>query len=161
MARHEQDREDLIREATRLVPRAEWHVPGEEAPVVLGIRSPDALSVFFGPDPVFHFNSHGELRRGFVRGALWKADRGRLVVMRRRRTSESVALQARDVVAEEEMMLLREAQERLARLQEALASGQATWVRGVGEDAGSAEFWLGCLATIESPWQLAQRPHVV
>ena len=161
MARQEQDREDLIREATRLVPRAEWHVPGEEAPVVLGIRSPGALSVFFGPDPVFHFNSRGELRRGFVRGALWKADRGRLVVMRRRRTSESVTLQARDVVPEEETMLLGEAQERLARLRDALARGRATWIRGVGEEAGSAEFWLGCLAAIESPWQVAQRPHLV
>ena len=161
MARHEQDREDLIREATRLVPRAEWHVPGEETPVVLGIRSPGALSVFFGPDPVFHFNSRGELRRGFIRGALWKADRGRLVVMQRRRTSESVNLQARDVVAEEKTMLLREAQERLARLQEALARGRATWIRGVGEGAGSAEFWLRCLEAVESPWQLAQRPHVV
>ena len=161
MARHEQDREDLIREATRLVPRAEWHVPGEEAPVVLGIRSPGALSVFFGPDPVFHFNSRGELRRGFVRGALWKAEQGRLVVMRRRRTSESVTLQARDVRSEEEAALLGEAQKRLAALHNALASGQAIWIRGVGEGAASAEFWLRCLEAVESPWQLAQRPHVV
>ena len=66
MAREEADREDLMREATALVQRAEFSAGGK--PVFVGFRTNGAASVFFDSDPVYQFNSNGELRRAFVAG---------------------------------------------------------------------------------------------
>src|SRR5688572_26999220 len=68
MSRRESDREDLLREATALVERVELLVPGEGEPVVAGFRRDGSLSVFFGPEAVYQFNSAGELRRAFAGG---------------------------------------------------------------------------------------------
>ncbi len=70
MARDESSREDLLREATALVERIEL-VPHATDPliaasdlfdkhIVAGFRRDGALSVFFGEDPVYHFNAEGE-----------------------------------------------------------------------------------------------------
>ncbi|MEK6236256.1 MAG: hypothetical protein N2C14_16240, partial [Planctomycetales bacterium] len=63
MARREKDREDLIAEATALTERFEAVVEGEKEPVVIGFRPNGCGSVFFGPSPVYHFNSQNLLRR--------------------------------------------------------------------------------------------------
>src|SRR5688500_7447259 len=113
MARHESDREDILREAAALVERAELVVPGENEPVVIGFRTGGAASVFFGGDPVYQFNSQGELRRAFVRGLLYKAERGRLVELRRERTSHETSLIRRELDAAEQDEMLRGAETRL------------------------------------------------
>src|SRR5512134_1308657 len=92
MARQESEREDLLREATALVERAELQLPSFAEPIVVGFRSGGAASFFFGSDPVYQFNSTGQLRRAFVAGKLLKAERGRLVALARERTAEEVAL---------------------------------------------------------------------
>src|SRR5262245_37512289 len=86
MARHEQDREDLIREATALIDRCELVDLSGGDPWVVGVRAGGAVSIYLGSDPVYHFNSAGQLRRAFVDGELWTAERGRLVRLARRRT---------------------------------------------------------------------------
>ncbi len=63
MARHEEEREDLMRDAKALVDRIELVVPGFEEPVVVGFRTNGAASFYFGQDAVYHFNSQLELRR--------------------------------------------------------------------------------------------------
>ncbi len=73
MARQERDREDLMAEATALTRRAEWIPPGEE-PVVTGFRNNGAFSIYFGPDPCFHFTPKGELRRAFANGYLFRSE---------------------------------------------------------------------------------------
>src|SRR5262245_38318908 len=72
MARQESDREDLLREATALVERAELKVAGEPEPVTVGFRRDGSLSVFFGSVAVYQFNTAGELRRAFADGLLYK-----------------------------------------------------------------------------------------
>lgn len=159
MSRRESDREDLLREATALVERAELLVQGEGEPVVAGFRRDGSLSVFFGPDPVYQFNAAGELRRAFVGGLLYKAEQGRLVELRRQRSEMEVALVRRELDAEETAALLEAARSRLQNLGRALSRGEVQVVGQVpaGIDViGRVRQWLGAI-----PPQLpvAKTPH--
>src|SRR5687767_7509073 len=99
MAREETDREDILREATALVERVELLVPGCAESVVMGFRRNGSASFFFGADPVYQFNTSGELRRAFVTGQLIKADRGTLAAFDRHRTETEVQFVRRDLNA--------------------------------------------------------------
>ncbi|HEX3599001.1 MAG TPA: hypothetical protein VHU84_02590, partial [Lacipirellulaceae bacterium] len=77
MSREESQREDLIREATALVERIEISFdasvsndPDSPQQVIIGFRANGALSIFFGEDPVYQFNSAGDLRRAYWNGQL-------------------------------------------------------------------------------------------
>jgi predicted urease superfamily metal-dependent hydrolase len=94
MAREESPREDLLREAIALVERIEL-VPAHAADdehVVAGFRREGGLSIYFGSDPAYHFNSRGELRRAFYGGLLIKAEHGYLVSLDRHRQADQVQL---------------------------------------------------------------------
>ena len=92
MPRSEPDREDLLREATAMVERAELQVEFWPEPVFIGFRRDGSLSVYFGGDPVYQFNAAGDLRRALVEGLLYKADRRRLAQLRRERTASETLL---------------------------------------------------------------------
>lgn len=124
MARQEQDREDLLREATALVERVELKVAGEPDAVTAGFRRDGAASVYFGPDPVYQFNRAGELRRAFRNGKLLKADAGALVELTRTRSPTATTLVRRDLDAAETAQLLEEMRARLERLSAALRRGE-------------------------------------
>ena len=99
MSRRVETREDLLREATALSPRAQLRVATEDQSweVFVGFRKHLALSVYFGEDPVFHFNSFGQLRRAFVNDRLLKAEQGRLIELQSVRSDSSVVLQRREL----------------------------------------------------------------
>ena len=122
MAREEQDREDLMREATALVERVELRVPHDAETVVVGFRRIGGASFFFGADPVFQFNAAGELRRAFVAGKLLKAEHGRLVELTRVRTPDETQLVRRELSVTESGLLVTVMSERLASLRDALAA---------------------------------------
>ena len=159
MSRRESDREDLLREATALVERAEVRVQGEGEPVVAGFRRDGSLSVFFGPDPVYQFNSDSELRRAFVGGLLYKAERGRLLELRRERSEREVALVRRELDAQEADGLLTTARNRLAQLGAALSRGEFQLVGQVpadGDVVGRIGKWL---SNVPAVLPIAQSPH--
>lgn len=135
MARQESDREDLLREAVALVRRVELRVVDEPEPVTAGYRRNGALSLFFGADPVWQFNTAGELRRGYVAGKLLKAEAGRLVELTRVRTAAATELVPRVLDAAESQALLRAAAERIAKLRAALTAGRYEIVGQVPPDA--------------------------
>lgn len=145
MAREEHDREDLLAEATALTERVELRVDGFAAPVVIGFRSQGAASFYFGADPAFHFNSGGRLRRAFVRNLLYKAERGRLVSLDRRRMASQVQLVRHELDDAESERFLDEARQRLIALREKLNRGE---FQRVGQHpqardvVGRAEEWL-------------------
>lgn len=112
-----------MREATALVERAELQVTGESEPVTVGFRRDSSLSVFFGGDPVYQFNAGGQLRRAFVAGFLYKAERGRLVELRRERTATEHVLVRRELTPEQTTGFLSTATTRLTSLQQTLADG--------------------------------------
>ena len=123
MARQESDREDLLREATALIERAELEIDGESDPVTVGFRRDGSLSVFFGGEAVYQFNATGQLRRAFSSGLLYKAERGRLVELRRERTATEVALVRRELREHEATEFLSAAHLRLTSLSASLAAG--------------------------------------
>jgi hypothetical protein len=136
MARQEHDREDLLREATALVQRGQWRVAGLPEPVVVGFRRDGCGSVYLGGDEAYHFNTQGELRRAFVCGVLYKAEHGRLVAMRRHRGAGAVELRSRGLSAEEAASFLQRMRDRLQRLADALAGGDAACTGAIPDEAG-------------------------
>ncbi len=124
MARDEQDREDLLLEATALVERIELAVAGEDEPVVVGFRRDGSPSVFFGGDTVYQFNSAGQLRRAFVDGLLYKAEKGRLVSLRRQRTPDETQLLRSDISDEQQQEFLAAMKSRFLEFSQALREGR-------------------------------------
>lgn len=159
MARYEADREDVLREATALVERAELTIPQLAESVVVGFRRSGLVSFFFGADPVYQFNSACELRRAFVGGQLVKAERGVLVALERRRSAGEVQLVSRHLDEAQTASLLQEMVRRLFLLQSALCD-QSFSLLGQVPDKGDVlariSTWLDALPT---PVQIAQMPH--
>ena len=119
MARQEQDKEDLLREATALIERVELATTthdGVRHTVVVGYRRDGAPSYFFGADPVYQFNAKREIRRGFHGGKLLKAEQGRLVELTRKRTDTKTILERRELTEAETAAILDDARLRLSAL---------------------------------------------
>lgn len=151
LARHEVDREDLIAEATALVERAELRLPGFRDVVVAGFRRTGNWSVYFGPDPVYHFTAGGALRRAFVDGDLY-ASRGVILSrLRRARTESEVQLQRHDLTPDELHRFLAALAERLARLLSVLQAGSADVVRQVPPEADVAARLLKVVTQAQPP----------
>src|SRR5262245_3342321 len=97
MSRHESDREDLMAEATALRERIALQLGGETEHVVLGFRDNGGWSLYFGSDPVFHFDAAGGLRRAFVDGELYRSQGTTLARLTRTRTDREVQLVRHDL----------------------------------------------------------------
>jgi hypothetical protein len=133
MAQREGSREDLMAEATALRERAELALDGEGASIVAGFHDDGRLSVYFGDDPVYHFDSQGRLRRAFVAGALFRSTGATLARLTRRRT-QSVSLLERVELDEAELAaFVDEMRRRLRALHAALVSRSCRVLRRVPE----------------------------
>lgn len=160
MSRHESDREDLLREATALVERAELQVAGFAEPIVIGFRRDGAASVFLGADPVYQFNAANELRRAFVSGLLYKAEHGKLVELRRERSERETALLRKDLSRSETAALLLAMHGKLVQLAAAMSLGtyavHGQWPAEV-DVCDRIRQWLTALP---KEIRLADRPNV-
>jgi len=160
MAREEQVREDLLREATALVERVELLVAGSDEPIVAGFRREGQVSLFFGAEPAFHFNSRNELRRAYAAGRLMKAEQGRLVALERVRTENEVSLVRLELDGAETTAFLDIARGRLWELRAAIAAGQFR-INGQVPDAmdviSRVSAWLESLS---GELVIAKSPHV-
>lgn len=134
MAQYEADREDLMREATAFRQRAEFTVPGETELVFVGFRDDGRLSIYFGSDPMYQFESQGALRRAFVDGALYRSQGDTLAKLTRRRTEAETVLQREDLPFDELFTLLAQMRQRCERLWTSLRSGAAQTMRRIPED---------------------------
>ena len=101
MARNESPREDLMDEATALLRRIEWQLPGEKEPVVAGLRRGGATSIYFGSDPAFHLDEAGKLKRAFSGGFLYRTQGETLARLDRQRDATSTWLVRHDLTASE------------------------------------------------------------
>jgi hypothetical protein len=129
VARNEQDREDLIREAVALTQRTEFDVPELAEHVVIGFRVTGACSIYLGADPVYQFDEQHRLRRAFVDGRLFRSQPPTLVELTRQRTDQHTTLLSRDLSAAECDDFLNRMRSRLTTLAHAIQSGSIT-VRG-------------------------------
>lgn len=162
MARDAHDREDLLREARGLSPRAELELALPEGPgeLFVGYRG-ESLSLYFGQDLAFHFNARGELRRAFVgEELLLKADGGWLVAMRRERTETESLLVSRVLDDTATAELLGDLQRRLRNLAELLAANRYRVVGEVPANSGVVEILQTWLANHAGLIVVAASPHV-
>jgi hypothetical protein len=134
MARHEAEREDLMREATALRRRGEWRIPGIAKPVTAGFRDGGGCSVYFGQDPCYHFDVSGALRRAYAADKLYRTQGGTLAELVRVRTEHEAVLQRRDLRQQELNGFLARMREHLSRLSAALQSGNAALLRQEPDD---------------------------
>ena len=160
MNRRESDREDLLREATALVERAELQVPGFAEPVVVGFRPDGAASFFFGADAVYQFNAARELRRAFVDGLLFKAERGKLVELRRERSEGAVALVRRELDAENKVAFMVAVHHQLARLRAECSAKSLVAVGQVPVEGKVLPRIIEWLAELPRPIMIADIPNV-
>ena len=159
MSRYEADREDILREATALMERAELTIPGLDESLVAGFRRNGSASFFFGADPVYQFNSAGELRRAYVGGRLIKAQRGALIALTRERTEHEVQLVSDYLKETETSSLLDDLSRRLYLLQSALWDQDFTLLGQVparSEILARLSTWL---AALPQPLKIAQWPN--
>jgi len=124
MALEEGDREDLLREATALVERAEVQLHSTAEHVVFGFRRNGAWSVFFGTAPVYQFNSAGELRRAYRANLLYKVEQPALVSLQRSNIGGRLQFLQQRLNQAETDAFVGEMNDRLTRLHEALAADQ-------------------------------------
>jgi hypothetical protein len=147
MARQEIDREDLLRDATALVERIEL-APSDSPSanhVVTGFREDGALSIFFGAEPVYQFNTAGHLRRAFAGGLLFKSVGGRLVSLERVRRPGEVQLVRHELTEDEQAVFVSQMHYRLREFLSQLNTGRLTVVGQVPSEAdvlGRAREWL-------------------
>jgi hypothetical protein len=160
MAREESDREDLLREATALVERIEL-APAEAGSgehVVIGFRADGSMSVYFGGDPAYHFNSSGQLRRAYCDGLLYKAERGKLVSLERIRQQNEVQLVRRPLPDSEESEFLATMLRRLRTLAEQCRQNELISVGQVPAEADVLGRALGWLDRVQGV-TIAISPH--
>ena len=105
--------------------------------VVAGFRADGALSIFFGADPVYHFNAAGELRRAYCDGLLFKAERGRLVSLERVRQENEVQLVRHELSDAEQAAFLADDERAAARVGGAMR-GELHW-SSVGQVPADAD----------------------
>jgi hypothetical protein len=169
MSRQSTDREDLLREATGLKQRIELRLAdvdkdsreSSRESIVAGYRNNGSLTVYFGGDPVFQFNTDLELRRVFHHNHPMKAEAGQLVVLRRVRESEQTVLYRRVLSEEEQAALINEACQRLEEMLKRLQLGD---YRCVGKVPADVEIEQRLQADLErlvtQPMRIAALPNV-
>lgn len=133
MARHEADREDLMRGATALERRCELQVSGLMEPVIAGLRGGGSLSIYFGPDPVYHFDEALRLRRAYAGGFLYRTQATTLARLLRSRTETATELIRHDLDEMELAHFRGEMCQHLETLSNALRSATATLLKSVPE----------------------------
>jgi hypothetical protein len=161
MAREEHAKEDLLRQATGLAERAELVVPSFAEPIVVGFRDGQAASVYFGEEPVYHWNFQGQLRRAYLAGKLVKAEQGRLVSWRKQRDAGQVQMIREEFTTRQQTQFLEALDAKLNQLHSALRDGQFELVGQVSQSHPSVvQLTLAWLEHLPRPLRIADVPNV-
>ena len=166
MSKQQQNKEDILREATALVNRIEIKFSEKavsEESVFVGFRRDGAVSFFFGAEPVYQFNTRHEFRRGYCKGAMLKAAKGKISQLTRVREGDQLVLLSRDYSGKQTAEFLEEMKHALLLLYKGIKGGQ--WnILGAVVEAGTAEELLNRVAdwleTHTSEIQIADVPNV-
>jgi len=145
MARQESDRDDLYEELKSALVRWELRIPDLSLPVIAGIRDAGRWSIYFGPDPVFHFDADGRLLRAYAQGNLFRTQGQTLARLRRLRTEHTSELLRHDLTAGELVLFLAQVQAALEPVQQSLAAGNYEILRSLPQTASPADVLLPCL----------------
>jgi len=160
MPHQSKDREDLLAEATALVERISFRISGYDDDIVVGFRPEHSASFYFGADSVYQFTSDGQLRRAFQGELLFKAEKGRLISLRRERTANEVALVRHILDDLETDVLLGQVRHDLETLHDALAKRNfviAGQVPSAADLVSRVDCWIDEFA---GRIRIATSPHV-
>jgi hypothetical protein len=152
-------REDLMAEAVALVERVELTIDSGGGPIVIGFRKDGCASFYFDQDPVYQFNTAGELRRAYLQGKRYKADKGALVALDKRRAAEEVQLVRQELSPAETAEILAEGKRRLEALQAALEARRFKIAGQVPQGADITGRALAWLTALPRPLVLARVPN--
>jgi hypothetical protein len=145
MAKHTQDREDLLRDGTAMPVRGRLRIDGTE--VVIGFRTDGQLSLYWDQDPVYQFDAQRRLRRVFFDSQRYKVQRGRLVRLERTNPPGSLPIRqvrfvSEPICAAEQAGILQRLKDYLQQIDAALSkitvSSDQTMLQTVG--AGEEDF---------------------
>lgn len=137
MAKIEQDREDLMKEAVALVRRIEFAPTNRFPSIIAGFRNNGLFSLYLGPDPMFQFDTSGRLRRAFCGGLLYRTQGMALAQLRRERSSIETTLMRRDLAGVELEQFRSHTLSHVFWLNEQLTSASLAIVRQIpGDDVG-------------------------
>ena len=159
MARHEVDREDILREATALVLRAEITVPGFNESVIIGFRKDGCGSIYIGADAVYQFNSQFQFRRGYLHGKMIKADGGNLVLLERQRQSDRVELVRHEYSRDQTQEFMHTIQYDIKRLRDAFFLNTVNVVGQVPENDDVVAAIKRWLQSIPDDIEIARAPN--
>lgn len=142
MARNESDKEDLIRDATAMVERAELECEGLEGLITIGFFRDGRCSVYFDQDPFYQFDSHGRLRRAWEAGFLYRSQLSTLARIDRQRSTDpageptNVTLHRIDLPPAELEEFRQRMRIRVTALQQCVVADSFTVRRAVTVDGG-------------------------
>ena len=151
--------EDLLADATALIHRAKLELPSGNDHVVFGFRENGALSLFFNPEVVYHFNERHQLRRVFLHGERYKAEQGRLVRVTRIPGLRNVRLESTPIKPPQLKHILSVLDEQLRELEASLKDGNYRIVGQVSPSGNNiVERLQNCIAEM-TRYQIASSPH--
>lgn len=160
MARHEEPREDLLREATALRQRIELRRARDGHSLVIGFRSDGGGSIYFGADYVLQFTSDGLVRRAYAEGQMIKAEAGRLIALDRQRSQPDVVELVRDEwTSQRQQDWLDQARRQLDEWFSQIQDSLWEVVGQVPADADIKGRVVDWLRGLPRPLQVAARPH--
>ncbi len=135
MARHEADREDIMREAIALRRRIAIELPGVDEPIVCGVRNTGSWSFYLDPNRVYQFDEELHLRRAYVTGFLYRTQGTTLARMHRERSETETTLVRSDLATDELAAFMDEMQICLTQLLDQLQSSDMRVVETIPADA--------------------------
>ncbi len=137
MARIEEDKEDLIRDALALHERVELSCDNWPAVITIGFFRDGRCSIYIDQDPFYQFDRNGRLRRCFEAGLLYRSQGHTLSCLKRHRIPSTeehpreVRLQRRDLTPEELNGFRERMRRHIGRLQGCLSRNAFRISRGV------------------------------
>jgi len=142
VARNESDKEDLIRDASALVERAEIACEGFEELITIGFFADGRCSIYFAQDPFYQFDSQGRLRRAYQAGFLYRSQHSTLSRIDRRRDVKSdgdtqrVVLQRADLSAPDLQKFRCRMRGLIERFYQQIEANEFQVLRAVTSDGG-------------------------
>ncbi|HET6328810.1 MAG TPA: hypothetical protein VFG04_29265 [Planctomycetaceae bacterium] len=131
--------EDPMRDAVALTERVELRGNGDSDLIVAGFHRDGRLSLYFGEDPYYQFDSQGGLRRALVGDRLFRTQGTRLAALTRVPTAGALVLARRDLDREELGVFVRAMLAQVGELREGLVAGALEAVRQVPSEAPIVE----------------------
>ncbi|MFG0290460.1 MAG: hypothetical protein ACF8CQ_19940 [Rhodopirellula sp. JB044] len=160
MARKEADREDLLAEGVNLPERGRLTNDLTKHEYVLGWRSPQAVSVFDGVDPVFQFNTSGHLRRVYFEGEKLAANENRLTrLVRAASTNGQMKLQPHPLSDDEQAKVCQRLAETKSALLHLIQSGSPR-VEAVGMEDDEFLQRVRNWCAVKTPPKIAAVPNI-